>query len=1147
FTTEDEVLGGYLIITPPSYENNSYLQQFVEWKRQKGLPCTVVNTNTTGGSATSIKTYIQNNVYNVWPIPPDFLVLVGDNDQGMPTHTYSGSGNATDLPYTLLEGTDYFPDMLAGRLSIDNDTQLSIVCSKSIMYEKTPYMAETNWFERGLMVYDYGGSLSCKNVKERCAHLMEEHNSAATIVHVTAPPNYSGGALINSNVNTGVIFVNYRGYGSYSSWTPPSYSISNMGGLNNGQKLPIITSIVCGGGNFVSSTDPCLGENWIRLGSGPLDVKGAVAFMGPTSLYTHTKWNNCIDGGIYQGVFKEDVRDVASALTRGKMELYYGMPNNQGSGGTTNSVECYFHIYNVLGDPGLQIWTKIPNILTVTHESALPLGVNYFEVNVQGPTGPVEDAVVCVYNQTHEYQEVLWTDESGNVLFDLEDAPAATYSVTVTGKNLKPHLGTLTISQESVALGISNFSVDDDMIGESSGDGDGHVNPGETIELVVTLENTGSSQTATSISGIASSADPHVNVTENTQTGPDAPPGTTSLLNDDFNLVISSEAPHSHVVPLTLFAVSSQGNWTNLINLEIIAPLAEATEYEVQNAAGYINPGELADVTVTLQNSGGDPLTDCSATLSSPDNMLTVTDNNGYWGQINAGQSAENTSNPFTLQAALTCPPGWTVPLEMIVTADGYADTLTVPFVVGQVQNEDPAGPDEYGYYCFDSRDSLYDQAPTYEWFEASTQPGQETLPLPDWGSEDDCSVVRDISFPFQYYGETYTEITICSNGWISMGNSQTYHSFRNWNIPGALGPPAMIAPFWDDLRFQFSGSVHYFYDFVNFRQVIEWKDPRTTSSGVNRFEIFLYDPSYWASSTGDGIIVFQYHTFNNNDGSENYSTIGIENWDQSDGVKVTYANIYTRGSATLQAGVALLFSTDIDYTAGVADIDVTLTPYGTPIQIPASGGTFEYNIAATNNEPTPQEYSIWCDVLLPGGTYFGPILGPFTINQLPGMTIDRDRFQDVPANAPQGSYQYNAYVGEYPGVIYNSDSFDLEKMQGPWVDPVPYWDSYGESFAGEVIEIATVIPAEFALLGAVPNPFNPTTTIRFALPEAAKVGLDVFDVSGRHVASPLHDGYREAGYHEVTFDGSELASGIYFYRLNAGAFTGAGKLLLLK
>ncbi|MHC4478913.1 MAG: C25 family cysteine peptidase, partial [Planctomycetota bacterium] len=615
FNTEDEVLGGYLIITPPSYENNSYLQQFVEWKRQKGLPCTVVNTNTTGGSATSIKTYIQNNVYNVWPIPPDFLVLVGDNDQGMPTHTYSGSGNATDLTYTLMEGTAYFPDMLAGRLSIDNDTQLSIVCSKSIMYEKTPYMAETNWFERGLMVYDYGGSLSCKNVKERCAHLMEEHNSAATIVHVTAPPNYSGGALINSNVNTGVIFVNYRGYGSYSSWTPPSYSISNMGGLNNGQKLPIITSIVCGGGNFVSSTDPCLGENWIRLGSGPLDVKGAVAFMGPTSLYTHTKWNNCIDGGIYQGVFKEDVRDVASALTRGKMELYYGMPNNQGSGGTTNSVECYFHIYNVLGDPGLQIWTKIPNILTVTHESALPLGVNYFEVNVQGPTGPVEDAVVCVYNQTHEYQEVLWTDESGNVLFDLEDAPAATYSVTVTGKNLKPHLGTLTISQESVALGISNFSVDDDMIGESSGDGDGHVNPGETIELVVTLENTGSSQTATSISGIASSADPHVNVTENTQTGPDAPPGTTSLLNDDFNLVISSEAPHSHVVPLTLFAVSSQGNWTNLINLEIIAPLAEATEYEVQNAAGYINPGELADVTVTLQNSGGDPLTDCSATL----------------------------------------------------------------------------------------------------------------------------------------------------------------------------------------------------------------------------------------------------------------------------------------------------------------------------------------------------------------------------------------------------------------------------------------------------------------------------------------------------------------------------------------------------
>jgi hypothetical protein len=333
----------------------------------------------------------------------------------------------------------------------------------------------------------------------------------------------------------------------------------------------------------------------------------------------------------------------------------------------------------------------------------------------------------------------------------------------------------------------------------------------------------------------------------------------------------------------------------------------------------------------------------------------------------------------------------------------------------------------------------------------------------------------------------------------------------------------------------------------VNYRQVIEWKDARTTSYGYNRFEIFLYDPSYWISSTGDGIIVFQYHTFTNNASSSNYATIGIENWDQSDGVKVTYANIYTRGSATLQAGVALLFTPDIDYTASVPDIDVTLIPYGTPIQIPAGGGTFEYNIAASNNEPTQQIYSIWCDVLLPGGSYYGPILGPFTINQLPGMSVNRDRFQDVPGSAPVGTYQYNAYVGEYPGVVYDSDSFDFEKLQGPWDHPVPDWDSYGEPFAEEALVIEPIAPTEFALLGAVPNPFNPTTMIRFALPKAMKVRLEVFDISGRLIASPLHNGYREPGYHEVTFDGTGLASGLYFYRLEAGDFGATGKMLLLK
>jgi hypothetical protein len=90
------------------------------------------------------------------------------------------------------------------------------------------------------------------------------------------------------------------------------------------------------------------------------------------------------------------------------------------------------------------------------------------------------------------------------------------------------------------------------------------------------------------------------------------------------------------------------------------------------------------------------------------------------------------------------------------------------------------------------------------------------------------------------------------------------------------------------------------------------------------------------------------------------------------------------------------------------------------------------------------------------------------------------------------------------------------------------------------------VIPAEFAVSGAYPNPFNPATQISFSLPVDSKVMLTVYDVSGRQVAA-LVDGYRTAGVHDVTFDASNLASGIYVYILSAADFTASGKMVLLK
>jgi hypothetical protein len=95
-------------------------------------------------------------------------------------------------------------------------------------------------------------------------------------------------------------------------------------------------------------------------------------------------------------------------------------------------------------------------------------------------------------------------------------------------------------------------------------------------------------------------------------------------------------------------------------------------------------------------------------------------------------------------------------------------------------------------------------------------------------------------------------------------------------------------------------------------------------------------------------------------------------------------------------------------------------------------------------------------------------------------------------------------------------------------------------------VNTTAIIPNAFALYQNFPNPFNPSTTIKFELPKSSHVSLAVYDILGRE-QSVLVNERRNAGVYEVKFDGSNLASGVYFYRLEAGDFVQTKKLLILR
>ncbi|RPI13221.1 MAG: T9SS C-terminal target domain-containing protein, partial [Ignavibacteriae bacterium] len=90
-------------------------------------------------------------------------------------------------------------------------------------------------------------------------------------------------------------------------------------------------------------------------------------------------------------------------------------------------------------------------------------------------------------------------------------------------------------------------------------------------------------------------------------------------------------------------------------------------------------------------------------------------------------------------------------------------------------------------------------------------------------------------------------------------------------------------------------------------------------------------------------------------------------------------------------------------------------------------------------------------------------------------------------------------------------------------------------------------IPQTFALSQNYPNPFNPVTKINYDLPKDCKVTMVIYDILGREVLMLVNNEFKKAGRYTAIFNGSNLASGVYFYRIEADKFVQSKKMVLVK
>jgi len=323
-------------------------------------------------------------------------------------------------------------------------------------------------------------------------------------------------------------------------------------------------------------------------------------------------------------------------------------------------------------------------------------------------------------------------------------------------------------------------------------------------------------------------------------------------------------------------------------------------------------------------------------------------------------------------------------------------------------------------------------------------------------------------------------------------------------------------------------------------------------------------------------------------DGFTDGNPISYKLWDASAGIEVdSVIAVYTTYPGWVDDGLFESQGQAMISLAGagvIPDYSVTLTPYNPPIEIPAGGGTFDYNVQLANNTSNTQNFYAVLFAELPNGSQYGPIdPTPYSAHLSPGHTLDVDLTQNVPGNAPTGDYTFYCLVGTNYNNIVDSSGFNFTKLgtaQAAGLDEewIGYYSAVGVEMRNHDLwtadgiyrEDGTLVygtmgssdeislPESFALYQNYPNPFNPTTTITFDIPEASRVTVDIYNLMGQKVRT-LSSGELSAGRYKAVWSatndqGLSVTSGVYFYRITAidgstgdVSFTETNKLLLMR
>ena len=477
----------FVIITHPSLINAS--MKLAAWKNMKGTETHVYDLDQIGRTREEIMSFMEYCYEDMNPRPYHFLFM-GDSDL-VPTNYVTGHPYyydryliGTDLYYSTVSGSDYFPDLFTGRIPANNQSHAEMMVNKIINYELDPPRHEGFYENVTLAAYfqdndrdDYADRRFAQTSEETYQFTKSLGYNSSRIYYAdsTVTPQYwnlgtySSGEpippqLLRSNgfgwngskrditdaFHNGSFLITHRDHGGTYGWGEPSFHTSDVRNLKNGELLPVVFSINCLTGYFDNETslgpmadsEESFAETLIGLDGG-----GAVGVVSATRV-SYSGYNDYFYKGLYDAMYPSLNSSLGNATPLYSMGevLNYGKYFMSATWGDTWDLQqVEYELFHYLGDPTMELWTSYPETVDVNHSDYMSMGSELIMVE-----SDVENATVSVtMNGT-----ILGvgTVKNGSVNVSVEGLCPGNLTVTVTKHDHIPHISTIVINATSSDL-----------------------------------------------------------------------------------------------------------------------------------------------------------------------------------------------------------------------------------------------------------------------------------------------------------------------------------------------------------------------------------------------------------------------------------------------------------------------------------------------------------------------------------------------------------------------------------------------------------------------------------------------------------------------------------------------------------------------